>query len=120
MNALLDPRAAARLAKLLGLIGSIHDAEALAAARKANEFVHLNGLTWPDVIRVETSRRREVDPHRDWRLELDLCVEHIESLNGRDQDFIRSLRSTERWREPSAKQMAWLGDIVTRLRRGVA
>ena len=46
MTALLDPQAADRLAKLLGMIGSQHDGEALAAARKAHQCLHQLGLTW--------------------------------------------------------------------------
>lgn len=38
------------IAKLLGLIGSDHDAEALAAARKANELVKARNGTWPEVL----------------------------------------------------------------------
>jgi hypothetical protein len=39
-----------RLAKLLGMIGSTHDGEALNAARAANKLVRDCGLTWPDII----------------------------------------------------------------------
>ena len=38
------------LEKLLGMIGSPHDGEALAAARKADALVRRAGLTWPDVL----------------------------------------------------------------------
>lgn len=43
----------ATVAKLLGLIGSAHDAEALAAARKAHQLVTARGATWPDVLGLE-------------------------------------------------------------------
>lgn len=38
------------ISKLLGLIGSAHDAEALAAARKAHQLVKERGATWPQVL----------------------------------------------------------------------
>lgn len=41
------------VAKLLGLIGSAHDAEALAAARKAHELVKARGITWPDLLGLD-------------------------------------------------------------------
>lgn len=41
------------ISKLLGMIGSAHDAEALAAARKAHELVKAAGTTWPDLLGVE-------------------------------------------------------------------
>jgi hypothetical protein len=41
------------IAKLLGLVGSTHDAEALAAARKAHELVKARGITWPDLLGLD-------------------------------------------------------------------
>ena len=39
-----------RLAKLLGMTGSSFDAEALSAARRANELVREAELTWHEVL----------------------------------------------------------------------
>jgi hypothetical protein len=39
-----------RLAKLLSMTGSDHDAEALAAMRKANELLRLNKKSWAEVL----------------------------------------------------------------------
>ncbi len=39
-----------RLAKLLSMTSSDHDAEALAAIRKANDLLRLNGKSWSDVL----------------------------------------------------------------------
>ncbi len=39
-----------RLAKLLSMTGSEHDAEALAAIRKANELLRLNKKSWAEVL----------------------------------------------------------------------
>jgi hypothetical protein len=38
------------LIKLLGLMGSAYDAEALLAARKANDLVRCGGMTWIEVL----------------------------------------------------------------------
>ena len=38
------------LSKLLGMVGSAHDGEALAAARKADALVKGRGRTWPEVL----------------------------------------------------------------------
>lgn len=43
------------ISKLLGLIGSAHDAEALAAARKAHALVKQRGVTWPQVLGLSTT-----------------------------------------------------------------
>lgn len=42
------------ISKLLGLIGSHHDAEALAAARKAAQLVKDKGATWQEVLGLAT------------------------------------------------------------------
>lgn len=49
----LTPGDRARLAKLLGLTGSSHDGEVLAAARKAQEFLKDKGTTWPQVLGLD-------------------------------------------------------------------
>lgn len=41
------------ISKLLGLIGSAHDGEALAAARKAHQLVTQRGGTWPEVLGLD-------------------------------------------------------------------
>ena len=43
------------ISKLLGLVGSSHDAEALAAARKAAQLVKAKGATWPEVLGLATT-----------------------------------------------------------------
>jgi hypothetical protein len=47
-----------RLAKLLGLIGSDHDGEVVAAARKADELRRAAGLTWAQLLDSEDAKRR--------------------------------------------------------------
>jgi hypothetical protein len=41
------------ISKLLGLIGSARDAEALATARKAHKLVKVKGCTWPEALGLE-------------------------------------------------------------------
>lgn len=41
------------IAKLLGLVGSHHDAEALAAARKAHALITARNSTWPEVLGLD-------------------------------------------------------------------
>lgn len=40
------------ISKLLGLVGSHHDGEALAAARKAHQLVTTAGMTWSEILGV--------------------------------------------------------------------
>ena len=50
------------LAKILGLIGSNHDAEALAAARKAHALVRAKGTTWPTVLGIDADQPTIPEP----------------------------------------------------------
>lgn len=47
----------AKLAKLLGMLGSAHDGEVINAARKAHELVRDSGATWCEVIGARDSER---------------------------------------------------------------
>jgi hypothetical protein len=53
------------LAKLLSMTDSTHDAEALAAIRKANQLLRIQAMTWSDVLqtpRLQTPRLEAPDP----------------------------------------------------------
>jgi hypothetical protein len=53
-------------------------------------------------------------PDADWRADLNYCVQHVDLVNERERDFIRTLA---RWRrEPTQKQLDWLVAIADRLR----
>lgn len=49
-----------RFVHVLGMTGSVHDAEALAALRTANRMMREAGLSWHDVI--ETSKNTQQGP----------------------------------------------------------
>lgn len=51
------------ISKLLGLIGSHHDAEALAAARKAHELLKAKGATWPEVLGLDDMEQLPPEPY---------------------------------------------------------
>jgi hypothetical protein len=51
------------ISKLLGLIGSAHDAEALAAARKAHQLIVQRGATWPQVLGLATTPAAPAPDH---------------------------------------------------------
>jgi hypothetical protein len=50
MSGIVDSATCAKLAKLLGLIGSGFDGQALAAARKAEEIRRAAGLSWAQLL----------------------------------------------------------------------
>jgi hypothetical protein len=52
----LPPDIAAKLAKVLGMLGSDHDGEVAAAGRRAHALIRNAGLTWAQVIRPGSRR----------------------------------------------------------------
>ena len=99
-----------RLAKLLGLVGSAHDGEALAAARKAHALITAAGMTWGEVIENDALRARvagEPAPASNWRTidepaeqarwALALHATHTIHLTRFEADFLGTVAG---WRGP--------------------
>jgi hypothetical protein len=117
MTAVLDRKAADRLAKLCGMFGSAHEGERAAAAQLADRMLRELGLTWPDVIAVPLAPDDPADDDEvSWEEALRCCLAHISQLDARSQSFVHSLA---RWRgEPSERQQVWLFDLFERIQRG--
>jgi hypothetical protein len=105
-RALLNPRAAEHLRKLLAMCGSTHDGEVLNAARLADRFVRQLGITWDDVL---------VQPLAGWEPMAHACREQADRLTPRERDFITNIAKLRR--PPTDRQLKWLQGIFERLRR---
>lgn len=67
---MIDQAAIDLIVKVLGMTGSIHDGEALAAIRKANDLLKRAGVSWRDVIALPQVRARPPGSvFRDWQRE---------------------------------------------------
>lgn len=103
----LAPDVAERLAKLLGMLGSDQPGERAAAALKADELLKREGLSWFDVIAVES------ESETDWRTMVRVCMAQAAALSGKELQFVRTMA---RWRgQPSEKQFEWLEGIYARI-----
>ena len=108
----LPPDIAAKLAKVLGLLGSDHDGEVAAAGRRAHALVKGAGLTWPEVIQPAGSRRC-------WRAAATpggcaaQCLLWPETLTTWEAEFCRSIAGRHRI---SPKQ----ADVLQRIAAKVA
>jgi hypothetical protein len=110
-----------RLAKLLGMLGSAHDGEALAAARQAERLRADAGLTWHQIVASAPTIPFPApprEPRTDTESAVAFAVAHWALLDARDREFISSIRHQRR--PLSDKQAKWLGDIVTKCRRAEA
>jgi hypothetical protein len=101
--------------KLIRLLASEHDGEAISAARALRRVLGNAGLDLNDLASM-IDGGSDAPALSDWRDQLLFCSQRIKRLNVRDAQFIATLVTTTEWREPSAKQRKWLGDIVERLR----
>jgi PAS domain-containing protein len=134
-----------RLVKLLGLTGSQHDAEALAALRKAQMMMRAGRVDWTALISeplrqleiaaaaaqqllAENERLRVVTaaspPGSDWRPvdgvcrhSVDQCIDECRRQRHRLTDWEnRFIRTLAEFRyEPSAKQLGCLERICRKL-----
>jgi hypothetical protein len=91
-----------RLARILGLTGSAHDGEALAAVRKANAQIVAAGMTWNEILQPPVDLRIAVDAARLLVAENEALRNEIDRLRrgARDQDdwhSVRDYRAQARW-----------------------
>jgi hypothetical protein len=110
----------ARLARVLGLLGSQHDGEALAAARMAERLRRTAGLTWADIV-VGVSQRAPAaadddDDDFDLYAALDACFARLWLLSDWEQAFVRSIHHQRRCLCP--KQKAVLERLYAKARGG--
>jgi hypothetical protein len=110
MTATLDR---ARLAAVLGMCGSAHDGEALAAGRMADRMVRAAGETWIRVLAAEPDRPERCDCHV---CRCERLLSRARALTDWEITFCASVMRRER--APSAKQNAVLERLARRV--GVA
>ena len=107
-----------RLAKLLGLLGSDHDGEVVAAARQVERLRADAGLTWPEIL----VPRLPPPPHgRNVRTvadAIDFVIEHEVVLTDWERGFVRDLR---RLKYPlSPRQLEVLERLIDKVQRADA
>jgi hypothetical protein len=111
-----------RLARLLGMLGSDHDGEALNAARMADRLVREAGVTWFDVTAPAICGRASVSQpddsidiiRRDWRGAAPWCLRHgRHALRDKDRDFLHTIAGYRH--RPSDAQLVWLQGLVNRI-----
>jgi hypothetical protein len=116
----LPPDLAAKLVKILGMLGSDYDGEVAAAGRRANAMVKDAGLMWDDVIAPAVPIPQPPQrPRRRWRTPgtpsgtAALCLQwRDEVLTDWETDFCRSIVGRRRI---STKQAGVLARIVDKV-----
>ena len=98
----MNARDRQRLARILGLTGSAHDGEALAAVRKANAQIVAADVTWDEILQPFDDLRIAVDAASLLLAENEALRNEIKQLRRgpRDQDdwhSVRDHRAQARW-----------------------
>src|SRR3954469_13533270 len=116
----LPPEAAAKLAKVCGMLGSDHDGERSAAAWQATRILRLHGKTWSDLFPAE---RQAPEPRRASNAPSHVAattaaLQHLGHLTAWELRFLRDIARRSRL---SPKQATTLDGIMRKLRAaGVA
>jgi hypothetical protein len=104
----LDPATAAKLVKLLGMLGSNHDGEVAAAGRAVHKLVQTRGLHWLDVItpEPETLVQWREPGQGDWLDAVMVCVfTRGAPLTAWDKKFLISISQRDNLSEKQQKQL---------------
>ena len=107
-----------RLAKLLGMMGSAHDGEVVAAARQVERLRADAGLTWPEILVPRLPpppQRQNVGTVAD---AIDFVIERQVVLTDWERGFVRDLR---RLKYPlSPRQLEVLERLIDKVQRADA
>ena len=104
----------AKLAKLLGLLGSNHAGERDAAALAAHRLVQSRGMTWPEVIEPPSSPpvRKTLPELGPWQATVAECLHRPDLLSEWEIGFLDGLL---RFPRLSLKQRSCLAKIAGRV-----
>jgi hypothetical protein len=101
-----------RLAKTLGMLGSAHDGEIVAAARQAERLRRQAGLTWAEIVWPRVLPEPEPSPDDGGADEaVAFCLSRIFALTRWERDFVKSL-AAQRRRQLTPKQAAVIVRLV--------
>jgi len=107
-----------RLAKLLGMLGSAHDGEVIAAARQAERLRQGAGLTWDDIVQPTLPPPSRVQRADTLGAAMAFVLDHEDALTPWEREFSRSILMQ---RSPlSAKQIEIVQRLVEKAQRAEA
>jgi hypothetical protein len=110
MTAKLDKK---RLVKVLGMLGSRHDGEALNAARNAHAMLAHAKMTWADLLGVKPGEEPEPLPQED----VAPAAKHADKFD--DPDYPEMLKIVLKAKNLDAKSKKRFHDMGDRVRRGL-
>lgn len=106
----LTPADRARLAGILGRLGSDFEAERATAGQMASDFLRDRGVTWRDILDRQTPTPPPAPG--DWQRRAAWCAERPELLTPWEQSVLAGMAG--RSRPPTQKQGVVLDRLVAR------
>ena len=106
-----------RLVKVLGMLGSKHDGEVLAAARLAQYMLGQAKMSWADLLHVKPGEEPEPLPQEE-DVQAAAAEAAAKSRKYTDPDYPQMLRAVLRSRALNATSRKRLEGIEEQLRRG--
>jgi len=107
-----------RLSKVLGMMQSSQEGEALNAARMASEMVISAGLTWPQVLKLEAVAGNEAEPaHWDEAQRL-LAVAGKKTITPFERKFLQGILGFKKLSENQAKTLESIARKVNAAKGG--
>jgi hypothetical protein len=95
-----------RLAKLLGMLGSDHDGEILAAARQAERLRSEARLTWADILAPALQQPPRPQQHSPTPAQVvDFVLDHAEVLTDWEINFAKSIRHQRSRLSPKQREV---------------
>ena len=129
----LAPAVRHALAKLIRLLASDVDGEALAAVRALDRTLRADGCDFHDLaglveaplsapsahpgtnFHTQFNDDDDDDDETAWQFMLDVCVEHVDRFTSRERQLFQTL---QHWRgTPTERQLIWLRALFERVRR---
>jgi hypothetical protein len=104
-----------RLVAVLGMMGSEHDGEALAAARMAERMRRAMGLTWAELLSGAEAMPEAPVEAEGWRATVARCQAAGGLLNAWERQFLVVLAGYSA--TPSARQLHKLAAIASKVAR---
>jgi hypothetical protein len=117
-RAVLAPKAAERLAKIAGLLGSDHPGEVCNAASAATKILREHGMTWEALVlrqpamTISMPAPQAAEPAT-WQAAVMACLARMDLLTEWERGFVADLRNRRRI---SAKQARVLSELFDRIR----
>ena len=106
----------AKLARILGMMGSDHVGERAAAALKASDLLRQRGLTWLDVLSGGEPPRPQASPYpppRGFAADAQACLRQPDLFTAWEREFLSSVSGRRRL---STKQLTILAQLTERVR----